>query len=92
LTQTDTSKATSPNPRNDEAAEASSAFLPVSPFEIVVFGGTGDLARRKLLPALYHRFCDNQFAENVRILGVSRSDMSREAGLIKRGWRIGARA
>ncbi len=65
----------------DEAAEASSAFLPVSPFEIVVFGGTGDLARRKLLPALYHRFCDKQFAKNVRIIAVSRSDITREAYL-----------
>lgn len=58
--------------------DVSSAFLPVSPFEIIVFGGTGDLARRKLLPALYHRFCDNQFADNVRIISVSRSKMSRD--------------
>ena len=34
-----------------------SSFVPVEPFEIIVFGGTGDLARRKLLPALYHRYC-----------------------------------
>ncbi|MEP1229539.1 MAG: glucose-6-phosphate dehydrogenase [Litorimonas sp.] len=62
----------------DKAGDVSSAFLPVSPFEIIVFGGTGDLARRKLLPALYHRFCDNQFADNVKIIAVSRSNMTRD--------------
>ncbi len=52
--------------------------MPVAPFDIVVFGGTGDLARRKLLPSLFHRFCDGQIADNSRIIGVSRSDHSRE--------------
>ncbi|WP_409433583.1 glucose-6-phosphate dehydrogenase [Litorimonas sp. RW-G-Af-16] len=58
--------------------DTASAFVPVAPFEIVVFGGTGDLARRKLLPALYHRFCDNQIPANSRIVAVSRSEHSRE--------------
>ena len=30
-------------------------IIPVAPFDYFVFGGTGDLAQRKLLPALYHR-------------------------------------
>lgn len=55
-----------------------SAFVPVDPFELIVFGGTGDLARRKLLPSLYHRFCDGQIPETSRIIGVSRSEHSRE--------------
>ena len=58
--------------------ESHSTFVPVEPFELVVFGGTGDLARRKLLPALYHRFCDNQLPLESRIVGVSRSEHSRE--------------
>ena len=33
----------------------SSQIIPVEPFDYVVFGGTGDLAERKLLPALFHR-------------------------------------
>jgi glucose-6-phosphate 1-dehydrogenase len=33
----------------------SSQIIPVDPFDYVVFGGTGDLAERKLLPALYQR-------------------------------------
>ena len=56
----------------------SSTFIPVEPFEIVVFGGTGDLARRKILPALYHRFRDGQIPETSKIVGASRSEHSRE--------------
>ena len=50
----------------------------MAPFDIVVFGGTGDLARRKLLPSLFHRFCDGQIPKNSRIIGVSRSQHSTE--------------
>ena len=59
-------------------AASGSTFVPVEPFEIVVFGGTGDLARRKLLPALYHRYRDGQISDDSRIVGVSRSKHSRE--------------
>lgn len=55
-----------------------SGFVPVDPFELVVFGATGDLARRKLLPSLYHRYCDGQIPQNSRIIGVSRTEMSRD--------------
>jgi len=48
-------------------------IIPVRIFDYVVFGATGDLTRRKLIPALYHRFLDGQFDENSRIIGVSRS-------------------
>ena len=55
-----------------------SGFIPVEPFQIVVFGGTGDLARRKILPALYHRFRDGQVPESSRIVGASRTEHTRE--------------
>ena len=58
-------------------ASAGSQFVPVDPFELVVFGATGDLSRRKLLPSLYHRWCDGQIPKNSRIIGVSRSKLSR---------------
>ncbi|WP_372884380.1 glucose-6-phosphate dehydrogenase [Shimia sp.] len=45
-------------------------------FELVVFGGTGDLARRKILPALFKRFCAGQMPEPSRLIGAARSDMS----------------
>jgi glucose-6-phosphate 1-dehydrogenase len=34
--------------------------LAITPFNIIVFGGDGDLAVRKIYPALFHRFVDNQ--------------------------------
>lgn len=52
-------------------------FIPVAPFDIVIFGGTGDLSRRKLLPALFHRYLDGQINKSCKIVGVARSKMSR---------------
>jgi len=54
-------------------------FIPVDPFDIVIFGGTGDLSRRKLLPALYHRWMDDQIPESSVIIGTARTQMSTEA-------------
>ena len=53
-------------------------LLPVDPFDLVIFGGSGDLALRKLLPALWHRHLDGQFSEDSRILAVGRSPIERE--------------
>jgi glucose-6-phosphate 1-dehydrogenase len=53
----------------------------VEPFDLVVFGGTGDLAHRKLYPALLHRETSDQFSEPTRIIGVSRRPFDREAFL-----------
>ena len=49
---------------------------PVETFDYVVFGATGDLTMRKLLPALYYRFRDKQFSEECRIIGTARSGLS----------------
>lgn len=56
----------------------SSQIIPVEPFDYVVFGGTGDLAERKLLPALYHRQMEGQFTEPTRIIGASRASLSHD--------------
>jgi glucose-6-phosphate 1-dehydrogenase len=53
-----------------------SRIIAVDPFDLVVFGGTGDLAYRKLLPAMYHRDRDGQLPAKARIVGVSRRPMS----------------
>ena len=53
--------------------------IAVEPFDIVVFGASGDLATRKLLPALYHRDLAGQIPEQARIIGVSRRGNSHEA-------------
>jgi glucose-6-phosphate 1-dehydrogenase len=49
--------------------------VPVDPFDLVVFGATGDLARRKLIPALYHRLRAGQMPEGARVIGAARSAM-----------------
>lgn len=53
----------------------SAQIIPVQPFDIAVFGGTGDLALRKLLPALYYRDMDGQLPGDARIIAVSRQDL-----------------
>jgi glucose-6-phosphate 1-dehydrogenase len=54
-------------------------FIPVPPFDLVVFGATGDLSLRKLFPALLHRFLDGQIPAQSRIIGVARSDLDTDA-------------
>lgn len=48
----------------------------VDPFDLVIFGGTGDLAVRKLLPALYHRYVDGQVPPGSRLIGVARDALA----------------
>jgi glucose-6-phosphate 1-dehydrogenase len=48
----------------------------VKPFDYVVFGGTGDLALRKLLPALYQRDRDEQLPDSGRIIAVSHTPLT----------------
>ncbi|SFQ95030.1 glucose-6-phosphate dehydrogenase [Poseidonocella sedimentorum] len=55
-----------------------SRVIPVDPFDLVIFGATGDLARRKILPGLFDRFCDGQMPPEARIIGAARSDMTSE--------------
>ena len=48
--------------------------LPVAPTTLVIFGATGDLARRKLLPALYNLAHDGALPERFHLIGVSRKE------------------
>ena len=54
-----------------------SRIIPVDPFDLVIFGGTGDLARRKILPGLFRRFCAGQILPGARIIGAARTDHGR---------------
>ena len=49
--------------------------LPVPPTALVIFGATGDLAHRKLLPALYNLAHEGALPERFSLIGVSRSEM-----------------
>ena len=53
--------------------------IPVADFDYVVFGATGDLALRKLMPALAARDRDGQLPASARILAVARSTMDTAA-------------
>ncbi len=50
--------------------------IPVPPFDLVIFGATGDLAQHKILPALFRRFAVGQMPPEARIIGVARHDHS----------------
>ncbi len=52
-------------------------------FDLVLFGGTGDLAMRKLLPALYQLNRSSPFAANSKIVAVGRPPGNRETFLNK---------
>ncbi|MCF6322553.1 MAG: glucose-6-phosphate dehydrogenase, partial [Rhizobiaceae bacterium] len=56
-----------------------SKIIPVDEFDYIIFGGTGDLAQRKLIPSLFRRCMDNQIIGNSRIIGVSRSAKTDES-------------
>ncbi len=66
---------------SDRAGRQAAAphFEPVPEFELIVFGAAGDLALRKLIPALLHRWRDGQIPARSRIIGVSRSALTSES-------------
>src|SRR5437588_9514585 len=48
--------------------------LPVHPTALVIFGATGDLAHRKMLPALYNLAHEGALPERFDLVGIARSD------------------
>ena len=55
------------------------AVRPGDPCVMVVFGGTGDLSRRKLFPALYHLRKNGFLSGNMAVVGVSKDPMTDES-------------
>ena len=60
------------------------------PFDMVVVGATGDLGRRKLLPALYFLHKYGQISPAGRIVAVSRRQGDRGSGGRRSGQRSAA--
>jgi glucose-6-phosphate 1-dehydrogenase len=54
-----------------------STVIPVQPFDLVIFGATGDLSHRKILPSLYRRMAVHQIPSGSRIIGAARSKMTK---------------
>jgi len=52
--------------------------LELSPFHAIIFGGNGDLALRKIYPALYHRYADGQIDFDFLVIPVIRKPIVRE--------------
>jgi glucose-6-phosphate 1-dehydrogenase len=52
--------------------------LPVHPTTLVIFGATGDLAKRKLMPALYNLAHEGSLPERFNLIGVSRREKPHE--------------
>ena len=52
--------------------------LPIHPTTLVIFGATGDLAKRKLLPAIYNLAHEGALPERFNLIGVSRGDQTDE--------------
>ena len=71
MTTTAAGQTTAPNPLVEGLER-----LPVHPTALVIFGATGDLARRKLLPALYNLAHEGALPERFGLVGNARSEMS----------------
>jgi glucose-6-phosphate 1-dehydrogenase len=54
-----------------------STVIPVQPFDLVIFGATGDLSHRKILPSLFRRMAAQQMPAGSRVIGAARSKMSK---------------
>ena len=65
--------------------DARTPSVNLSPSDYVIIGGTGDLALRKILPALFWRYLDGQITSDYRIAAASRRDISPEdyAGMLR---------
>ena len=51
------------------------------PCTIVIFGASGDLTARKLIPALFHLYEEGQMPESFRVVGFARREKT------DAGWR-----
>ena len=49
----------------------------IPPTDFVIVGGTGDLALRKIFPALFHRFLDGQIPESCALIAASRHPVAK---------------
>ena len=64
--------------RRVESTPAQETPPSVNPCTLVIFGGSGDLARRRLIPALYNLLLDGLMPSNYIVLGLGRTAMSDE--------------
>jgi glucose-6-phosphate 1-dehydrogenase len=68
--------ATAPTAQEENPLVEGLERLPVRPTTLTIFGATGDLSKRKLLPALYNLAHEGALPERFNLIGSSRSEMS----------------
>ena len=57
-----------------ETCHLSETRKPAEPCSIVIFGASGDLTSRKLIPAFYHLFKEKQMPPSFRVVGFARRE------------------
>jgi len=62
------------NPGGEAALRSADSRKPTEPCSIVIFGASGDLTARKLIPALYHLFKEQQMPSSFRVIGFARRE------------------
>jgi glucose-6-phosphate 1-dehydrogenase len=72
VNQSEQSQAPNPSRLNDGRKT-------VEPCSIVIFGASGDLTSRKLVPALYHLFKEKQMPSECRVIGFARREKTDES-------------
>ena len=60
------------------SSSVKSAGDPADPCAMVIFGASGDLTKRKLIPSLYNLAKDNLLAKDFALIGFARDEMSTE--------------
>jgi glucose-6-phosphate 1-dehydrogenase len=67
------------NSANSPEARSGGLSETLEPFSIIIFGASGDLTARKLIPALYHLYKDKQMPDAFRIIGFARREKTDES-------------
>ncbi len=62
-----------------QAADGQTASPTSQPCVMLIFGASGDLTKRLLVPALYNLACDNLLSENFALLGSAMDDLTTES-------------
>src|SRR5260370_8140473 len=52
---------------------------PADPFIMVIFGASGDLTKRLLMPALYNLECDGLLSPHFGIVGIAKENLTTES-------------
>ena len=67
-----------PNSPRIDISPSQETIPPVEPCTLVIFGGSGDLARRRLIPALYNLLLDGLLPPSYAVIGLGRKSMTDE--------------